>query len=428
MKKYISSFILTFLIGTTPVFSQQLVEGIVAIVGKEIILKSEIDQHVQNYIIQNRLDVQQNPQIVEELQTQTLDRLIEQKLLLAKAEEDTLTVEDEILDKQVEQRMRYMLDQVGSEDKLESVFGNSMKKIRRDTREIIKEQMLVEQARSTQFRDIKVSRREVEEFYKNYQDSLPSQQESVTIGHILMLIKPSEDAQLTAYKKAEDLLEQIQNGADFSELAQKFSEDPASAKRGGDLGLINRGDFVPEFETVAFSLEENEVSDIVQTQFGFHIIKMMERRGEKVRTKHILIQAAPTENDEQSIVDRLNALRDRINNGEDFSELAIEYSEDENVTEDKGILGTFESDKLVVPKFKEVVQELDPGEVSEPFKTEYGFHIVNLIERQDKRRFTLENDWQRIEEFALNYKMDLEYKKWIQELRKNVAIEMRDLS
>ena len=109
-------------------------------------------------------------------------------------------------------------------------------------------------------------------------------------------------------------------------------------------------------------------------------------------------------------------------------QLHVKTTEDENVDEDKGILGTFESDKLVVPQFKEVVQDLNVGETSEPFKTEYGYHIVKLIERQDKRRFTLENDWQQIEQFALNYKMEQEYKKWIQELKKNVAIEMRDLS
>ena len=410
----------------SPLFAQQLVEGIAAVVGKEIILKSEIDQYVQNFIIRNRLDVKSNPKIINQLKKQTLERLIEQKLMLAKAEEDTITVEDELLDKQVDQRIKDMISQVGSEDKLEEMFGSSLKKIRKDTREIIKEQMIVEKTRAMHFQGLKVSRREVEEFYKTYKDSLPTQKETVTIGHILKLVRPSEEAQMAAYKKAEDILKQLREGADFAELAKKYSEDPASAKRGGDLGFTSRGDFVPEFETVAYSLKKGEISDIVQTQFGFHIIQLIDRQGEKVRTRHILIQAMPTEEDEKRVIEELKEIRQRIINGEDFSDLALEYSDDENVKDDKGMLGTFEVDKMVLPQFREQVKKLKPGEVSEPFKTEFGYHIVYLKERHKEHHFTLETDWQQIEQFALNHKMEKEYRKWIEELKKEVAIEIKE--
>ncbi len=421
-----SIFIATILF-VLPLSAQQLVDGIAAIVGKEIILKSEIDQHVQNFIIQNRIDVQSNPAIINDLKKQTLQRLIEQKLMLTKAEEDTITVEDELLDKQVEQRIRIMVNQVGSEDKLEAMFGSSLKKIRKDTREIIKEQMLVEKTRAMHFQGLKVSRREVEKFYKTYKDSLPTQKEMVTIGHILKLIRPSEEAQMKAYKKAEDILKQLKDGADFAELAKKYSEDPASAKRGGDLGYTSRGDFVPEFEAVAYSLKKGEISDIVQTQFGFHIIQLIDRKGEKVRTRHILIQAMPTEEDEKRVVNELKEIRRRILNGEDFSELALEYSDDENVKDDKGILGTFEIDKMVLPQFREQIKKLKPGEVSEPFKTDFGYHIVYLKDRKEEHRYTLEDDWQQIEQFAMNHKMEQEYGKWIEELKKEVPIQIKEV-
>ena len=392
-----------------PLYSQQLIEGVVGIVGNEIILKTEIEQHVQNYVIQNRIDIRNNEKLVKDLMKQTLDQLIEQKILLTKAEEDTITVADEILDDRVDQRINYLINQVGSESELEKIFGSNMKKIRKDTRKVIKEQLLVEQTRAMKFQGMKISRREVQEFYNQYQDSLPSVPETVEIYHILKIVKPSDESLTAAYDKASALLEQIKNGADFEKLAQQYSDDKASAKKGGDLGLISRGDFVTEFETAAFQLKDGEISDIVQTQFGFHIIQMIERRGEKVRTRHILIQVLPTPEDEQRVINELNEIRTRALKGEDFSELALQYSDDENVQKDRGFLGEFETEKMIIPEFQTIVKELQPGDISEPFKTEYGYHIVLLNKRNTERKISIENDWAKIEEVALNFKMEKEY-------------------
>ncbi|MBN2425210.1 MAG: peptidylprolyl isomerase [Calditrichaceae bacterium] len=427
MKRFFSYIIvLTFLLNIS--YSQQLVEGVLVVVGNEVILKTEVDQYLQSYILQNKIDAQKNPEIVEKLRKQTIEHLIDQKLMLVKAEEDTITIEEEMLDSQVDQRIRYMIDQVGSEDKLESLFGSSMKKIRKDTRKILKEQMLVEKVRSEQFRAMKISRREVEEFYEMYQDSLPVRNESVEIAHILKLIKPSAEAQAKAYQEAESVLQQINAGADFAELAMEHSDDQASAKRGGDLGLMSRGDFVPEFEAAAFQLEDGQISGIVQTQFGYHIIKMIERRGEKVHTQHILIQTMPNEDDENRTIEELKEIRKQYLEGGDFSELVVKNSDDENVSQDKGNLGVFETNRMAIPQFKEIVDQLKPGEVSDPFRTEYGYHIVLLKARNKPRPLDLENDWQQIEQMALNYKMEKEYRNWIQEMRKTINIEVRDLS
>jgi peptidyl-prolyl cis-trans isomerase SurA len=424
MKK-IKLSLVVILIGISAVFAQQLIDGIVAIIGKEIILKSEIDQHVQNYVVQNRIDPSTNQEVIANLRNQTLEKLIEQKILLTKAAMDTIEVEDELIDRQVEQRIRYLIDRVGSESKLEAVFGGNMKKIRKDTYKIIKEQMVVEKTRTTKFRGMKISRREVEKFYKTYKDSLPEMQESVEVGHILKNIKPSESALSAAYQKTEKLFKRIKAGESFEELAKIYSEDPASAKRGGDLGLISRGDFVPEFEATAFSLKDGELSEIVQTQFGFHIIKMIERRGEKVRTRHILIQSAPNEDDEKRVVQELDSLRNLIVSGADFKETALENSDDDNVKKDEGMLGFFETEKMVIPQFKTIVAELSVGAISEPFKTDYGYHIVYLKDRQAARPLTLKDDWQRIEQIALNMRMETEYKNWIRELKKSIAIELK---
>ena len=389
-------------------------------------MKTEIEQHVQNYVVQNRIDIRNNEKLVEDLMKQTLDQLVEQKILLTKAEEDTLTVADDILDDRVNQRINYLISQVGSESELEKIFGSPMKKIRKDTRKVIKEQLLVDQARAMKFQGMKISRREVEAFYKQYQDSLPNMQETVEISHILKLVKPSDEALSGSYDKAAALLEQIKNGADFEKLAQQYSDDKASAKRGGDLGLISRGDFVTEFETAAFQLKDGEISDIVQTQFGFHIIQMIERRGEKVHTRHILLQVLPTPDDEQRVINDLGEIRNQAIGGEDFEELALKYSDDENVQKDRSMLGEFETDKLIIPEFQTIVKGLQPGEISEPFKTEFGYHIVLLNKRNAARTISLDDDWAKIEEVALNFKMEKEYQKWIEELKKSIPIEIRE--
>lgn len=420
------TMIILFIFLIIPLQAQQLIEGIVGIVGNEIILKTEIEQHVQNYVVQNRIDMRNNEELVKKLMKQTLDRLVEQKILLTKAEEDTLFIADDILDDRVNQRINYLIGQVGSESELEKIFGSPMKKIRKDTRKVIEEQLLVDQARALKFQGMKISRREVEEFYKQYEDSLPSLQETVEISHILKLVKPSEDALSVAYDKTARLLEQIRGGADFEKLAEQYSDDKASAKRGGDLGLISRGDFVSEFETAAFQLKDGEISDIVQTQFGFHIIQMIERRGEKIRTRHILIQVLPSTDDDQRIIQELKELRAQALSGEDFAELALQHSDDENVQKDRSMLGEFETDKLVIPEFRTIVTELEPGEISEPFKTEFGYHIVLLNKRNAARKVSLDGDWAKIEEIALNFKMEKEYQKWMEELRKNIPIEIRE--
>ncbi len=421
----INKIVIIMVLLTGFLFSQNLVDGIAAIVGDEIILKSEIEQHVQNYILQNRINVQSQPQIIVQLREQTMQSLIESKLLLGIAQKDTVVVDPEMVDQRVEQRIQYLISRVGSEDELEKTFKSSIKKIKRDTRKILEEQLLVEKVRQQKFTQVKISKREVEDFYSNFGDSIPGIKEAVDISHILKTVKPSKSAQEVAMQKISDIEKQIENGASFEELAKKYSEDPASASRGGDLGFTSRGDFVPEYETAAFSLADGEVSEIVQSQFGYHIIQMVERRGEKIRTRHILVRVAPTVDDEKTTIAELAKLKEKALSGENFNDLAAESSDDDNVKDDNGFLGSFEFDNLVLPQFKEVLKTLKEGEISDPFKTDFGYHIVKLDKRSDSRSISLEKDWQKIEQMATNFKIEKEYKKWINDLKLQIPIEIK---
>ena len=405
--------------------AQQLVDGVAAIVGQEIILNSEVDQYVQNYVLQNKINVTSNPEEYERIKKQVLESLVEQKILLTKADEDTITVTDREVDRYLEEQIRTLISRAGSESALESAFQSPMKKIRRDLRSETENRLKIETLRRKKFAEVKVSRREVEEFYEMYQDSLPVLKETVDISHILKQIKSGESSRDAALTKIGEIKDKVDAGEDFAELAQNYSEDPATSVRGGDLGFIKRGDLVTEFEEVAFNLEPGDISGIVETQFGFHIIKMIEKRGEKIQTAHILIQLKPTADDEARVKDELEALRQRALNGESFETLAMENSDDENVQNDKGHLGIWEIDKLAIPQFKTIVSEMETGEISAPFKTEYGYHIVRLNFHEEPRSLTLEKDWDKLQNMALNFKIDSEYKTWITALKEDIPIEYK---
>lgn len=405
--------------------AQQFIDGIAAVVGNEIVLKSEVDQYVQSYIIQNKINVRSNPGLMKQLEQDVLQRLIEQKIMLTKADEDTIVADEREVERRVEEQIRYLIQQVGSEEQLEAAFQSPIKQIRRDLRKEVGERIQVEMLRRTKFQSVKVSRREVELFYTSYKDSLPPMQETVDISHILMQIKPGENSQSEALTRINAIKEQLAAGADFGALATEYSEDPASASRDGDLGFTKRGDFVREFEEVAFNLEPGQISDVVQTQFGFHIIKLVERRGEQIRTSHILIRLTPTADDEKTIVQKLSDVRERIIAGADFDSMAVQYSDDENAAEDKGHLGLWEVDKLAIPAFKQVISDMEVGAISEPFKTDYGYHILKLNAHQPAQALTLENNWEQIQQMALNFKMEKEYTKWIAKIKEEVPIEYR---
>jgi parvulin-like peptidyl-prolyl isomerase len=153
---------------------------------------------------------------------------------------------------------------------------------------------------------------------------------------------------------------------------------------------------------------------------------MIERRGEKIHTKHILVRLVPSVEDEQRTINELKAIRQKILDGADFGAMADKYSDDENVVKDHGHLGIFEVENMVIPQFKKVVQTMKIGDISEPFKTDFGYHIVKLNDRQAARKYSLEKDWDRIQQIALNHKMQIEYEKWIKEIKKTVPIEIRE--
>lgn len=426
MKKILNFVLVLNFLAFVNVHSQQIVDKIVAIVDDDIILQSELLQFSLNLAFQYKIDPRLEPEKFSELQEQVLDNMINQKILLTKAEEDTIQANEREVENVLDTQIERMIQQLGSVEKLEEYMGSTIGKIRRDFRGDVEDNLKVESLKAQKMQKIQISRREVEHFYKTMRDSLPDFNETVDISHILVTIAAGKDAETVAMSKIIDIAERLRKGENFVELAQEYSEDPGSKTRGGELGFFKRGEFVREFEEAAFNLEDGEISDIVKSEHGYHIIQMIERRGERINVRHILVRLSATQEDAARTEKLINEIRDKLRDADaDFAEIAKTYSDDETTKEQGGHLGKFAVDELQEKEFKNAVKTLEEGEISEPFRTRFGWHILKLNERQEARKLSIDKDWEQIEQWALSIKQQDELNEWLDELKKNTFVEIK---
>jgi len=301
-------------------------------------------------------------------------------------------------------------------------------RIKREFRDEMRKNLLAQRLQQQRFGQAQISRREVEEFFTQYKDSLGQVPEEVDLAHIAVKLKPGLAARTAGRTKAQALLDSLKSGMDFNDLAKRHSEDPGSATQGGDLGFVRRGQFVKEFEAAVFSLEPNQISGIVETDFGYHIIQLLERRGDAVHARHILIRIEKSEADNQAIVAFLDSLRTRALNGESFAELAKKYSENKETAIVGGDLGATEL-QSINKNFYPTVEPLKQGEISAPVRLSEagfdGYHIVLMKRRTPAHPVSLEQDYHRLEALALNYKRSREYAAWLEELKGNIYWQSR---
>ncbi len=410
--------VLALIAGAASAQTKPVLDEIAAVVGNEIILKSEVDYQVQLAAYQNKL----NPDDPA-LRKRILEAMVDDKLILTQAILDSVTVSDDDVNRQLDARIQNLIKQVGSQEKVEQIYGMSISKIRNEFKEDMRKQLIIDKEKDNKFGDMKVSPLEVRNFYNQYKDSLQEVPEEVTLSHIFMVPKPSGKAREEAYAKAEALQDSLKHGADFAELAKKYSQDPGSASDGGDLGWAKRGQFVPEFEHAVYALKPGEISGIVETQFGFHIIQLLQRRGDLVHARHILITIPHLTSDDDSVITELDTLRERAMHGVSFALVARTYSEDKDTRDLGGDLGTVSVDQLE-PSFLKTVNELKVGEISKPVKVNvgktYGYHIVYLRDRIPAHKVNLNEDYSRLEKMALSMKQNEAYTNWIEQLKKQV--------
>lgn len=267
------------------VWGVELVDKVVAVVDNDPILASEVEAYAQFVTQQGgrKLSAEEETN----LRGQILQELIDRRVLLAQARKDTtINVEDREVEQELNTRLQGEIDRLGSEQKLEEVYGRPLKQLKRDLKDRIREGIMIDRLKFNKQKDVQVTRGEVESFWKAYQDSLPELEEAVKIRHILRELTPSANAEETARQRALRLYQAVKNGADFEQVAKDSSDDPGTASKGGDLGETTRGDLVPGYEEVAFQMQEGAISEPVKTEFGFHIIRLDWRRGENPQSSY----------------------------------------------------------------------------------------------------------------------------------------------
>ncbi|MBI5476868.1 MAG: peptidylprolyl isomerase [Ignavibacteriales bacterium] len=422
--RFIEIFIFIFSFCTLSSSQSTMVDRIVAVVGKEPILLSDLNAQIELYVFTNRIDPN-----TPGLREQVLDALINEKLILAKAIEDTNVVvtDDEVnneLDAQIAQRVQ----QLGSEKKVEEAFGMPMARLKREYRDGMRKQIMSSKLWEMKKMNINASRREVEQFYAQYKDSLPKAQQEAELYHLFMIPKVSGSAKTALKQLAQKILDSISAGGDFASFASRYSDDPGTKPSGGDLGFVRRGEFFPEFEEAVFSLKDKELSQVVETPIGFHIIQLMERRGEQVHPRHILFKFKRDASEADSTISFLKTLKDSIVKGRNFSDFAKRHSEDKESGSLGGYLGRIPAAQLD-KSIADVLKNMKDGDISDPF--EYisdkarGYQIIYLKKLIPEHELNLTDDWIKLEQLATSYKRNSEYQKWIQELRSEIYWDVR---
>ncbi len=406
-------------------FAQQVLDRIVAVVGDQIILDSELKFQIDLYVNQMGITLK-NEEGKNQLKRNLLEQAINNKLLLIAAKEDTTI---QVSSQEVEDAVKEQLKKVKSELTQEAfeaqlkAEGLTESELKKKYREQIKNQMMIDRLVASKLSKVSVSTKEVKDFYQTYKDSIPDQPEAVKLSHILLEIKPSAKTLDSLKKRAEKVWELAKKGEDFAQLAFLYSDDP-SAKDGGDLGFFKKGDMIPKFEEVAFALKPGEISQVVQTEFGYHIIKAEEKKDGQLRAGHILILVRPSPEDSSQVEELADSLYRQLLEGKDFGDLAKKFSDDEESKKMGGELGWYPVDQMT-PEFKEGVKDLEIGKISPPLKSQFGIHILKVLDRREQRKLSLEDDWDTIKDMVRRKKTNELIAKWVEKLREKTYVEIR---
>ncbi|HEX9916482.1 MAG TPA: peptidylprolyl isomerase [candidate division Zixibacteria bacterium] len=403
--------------------AQEVLDRIVAVVGNQIILESELKTQIQLYgdqFLQSGISQ-------DELESTILGQMIKDKLILIQAEKDTsIKITSEQVEEALNEQMKRLKERFASEEEFQAQLhkeGLTEKELRKRYKKAINDQLLRDKLLSSKVSKISVSNKEVRDFYYNYQDSIPEQPEGVRLGHILIPIKTGPEIIDQLKKKAQSILEMAKKGEDFSELAKKYSDDPSSAQ-GGELGYFKRGDMVPSFERAAFALKPGEMSDVVETQFGFHIIKLEDKKDNMVKAQHILIMLRPSTEDTATAIQLAQEIYSKIEARADFAELAKAYSGDEESKKMGGDLGWYAVSSLS-PEFQKAIEGLEIGQTSQPLVTQFGVHLLKVSDKKEGKRLTLEEDWDTIKDMVKRQKADKVIGEWVDGLMQKTYVEIK---
>lgn len=406
-----------------------VIDEIVAVVGNNLILRSDIENELQQYTAQGMVPNENTRCLI-------LEELLFQKLLIHQADLDSVTVSDAQVDGELDQRMRYYIAQAGSEQKLEELMGKPITQLKADFREDLRAVLLAKTMQGKITGDLKVTPSEVRSYFAEFpKDSLPMIDSEIEMCQIVRKAADNPEEKKQVKEKLEKLRERIIAGEDFATLAVLYSEDGSSAN-GGELGYKYRNELVPEFSAAGFGLKGKEVSPVIESMYGYHIIQMIDRRGEQANMRHILMMPKVNPMDLLKASQKLDSIKAEIESGAiGFEAAAAKYSDDADSKNNRGNVVNpqtgatrFEVDELD-PALFFIVDKMKVGEISSPLKftTSDGktaYRIIYLKTRTTPHQANLKEDYQRIQSIALAQKQNKTIENWIKKKKATTYIKI----
>ena len=419
----------------------QVVDKVVAVVGKNIVLQSDIENQYLQYRLQG-----ETTGTAQSMRCEIMRDMLFQKLMLNQAEMDSVSISDDRVEAELDSKLRYFISRIGSQEKLEAYFNKSITEIKDEVRRAAKDQLLQEEIMNGIRSKVVVTPKEVRNFYQSIPaDSIPMVDTEYEIVQIVKRPPVSIDEKLRVKERLYQIRRRILDGeSSFATMAVLYSEDPGSASKGGELGLTGKGVFAHEFETTAFNLRDGEISDVVETEFGFHIIQLIERRDDMVNCRHILVSAKVPVEVLEKAQNELDSVARLIRSGElTFDEACKKFSDDD--TKNNGgylthagtganriSMRDMQEMEAAFPEYKNlpfVISRLAEGEVSDPIPMttndkKDAFRLVMVKKKIEPHKANLKDDYNLIQGWAANAKMQQAIVDWVKEKAKKAYIRI----
>lgn len=430
MKKYFGLLILMLLSGMISA-QKNVVDKIVAIVGEEIVLKSDIENA---YLQEQGRGLLSSS---SDYKTELLEQQLIQKLLMAQAQIDSVFVTEDEVESAVSGQIDYFISNAGSQERLEGYFGKSLQEIKDEMRTPIREKLITEQMQQKIVEKIRLTPSEVRAFFKKIpKDSLPDIPDKYELQQIVLRPNISDAEKERIRENLREYRDQILKGEKtFNTLAVLYSEDPGSAARGGELGYLSKNDLDPAFAEAAFSLKPGKISKIVESEFGFHILQLIDRQGEKVNVRHILLQPKISEEEKEEALNRLDTIRQYITESKmTFEEAAYYFSTDKKTKNNGGLFADPRTSEAKISRadipgeMAREVNKMKEGEISQPFTSLQNgreeYKIVKIKTFYPQHKANLDDDWQAFELELQRQKQMEKLEKWIKEKQATTYIHI----
>ena len=414
----------------------QSIDKIQAIIGSEILLTSDIENQYNQILSQGVIET-------ENIRCDIIDELLLQNFLVHHAKIDsTIEINQDEIDSEINNRISYFEKQLGSLAKVESFFNRSIESMEEELLYIVKDQFYTQKKQSKIISDVKITPNEVKEFYNQLEsEDIPLVPTKLELSQLVISPVLSEEKQQSIKDKLNNFRKRIYNGEDFKVLATLYSDDIVSANKGGELGFMKRGELVPEFERAAFKLKKDEISEVVESKFGFHIIQMIERRGEQINVRHILIKPKYSSLSLKNARDKINSIKSDLDSLKiSFDEALQRFSDDESKNNGGIILNpktgtSFFTIDEIDPSIRYTVEKMKIGDISDPSLsksqdgTQAAYRLIKLNNKIDEHKANVVDDFDLLKEYALANKKQKVLEKWVTDNINDTYINLsKDLS